>query len=146
MNNVLILVFDEHPLIRYAVKNLIVKRGWQFLDTGCQKKTLKLISTYKPNLIILDILMQGCLGLNYIKKIRQLSPTSKVLVFSSLLPTFFIKRCLEIDVNGYVYKKDALYNLDGAIDAVLTGHCCFPDIDVNGEDSRLPLGMYYHEE
>ncbi|CQJ04397.1 transcriptional regulator NarL [Yersinia frederiksenii] len=68
MNNVLILVFDEHPLIRYAVKNLIVKRGWQFLDTGCQKKTLKLISTYKPNLIILDILMQGCLGLNYIKK------------------------------------------------------------------------------
>lgn len=146
MNNELVLVFDEHPLIRYAVTGLIKKIGGQTLDTGCRTKTLTLISSYNPDLIILDILMHECLGLNYIKKIMKMAPDSKILVFSSLQPHFFIKECLALGVHGYVHKKDDIASLVGAIDAVISGHCCFPNIDLKADAPEMPLGWFYHEK
>ncbi|WP_261374023.1 response regulator [Yersinia rohdei] len=139
MCNTLVMVVDEHPLIRSAVTALIKRKGEQTLDTGCHLKAIKLITAYKPDLIILEILKQEGLALDFVKKIKAISPRSKILIFSALRSVIFIRKCLAAGVQGYVNKRESLDNLEGVIDAVLSGHCCFPDIDLSNDTSAMLL-------
>ncbi|PHZ21681.1 response regulator [Yersinia massiliensis] len=74
MNNTLTLVFDETPLTRGAVSQLVKDKGGNVMETGCTLEFVKLTNMYKPEFIILDINIFEYGGLTFVKKIRRISP------------------------------------------------------------------------
>ncbi|ATM95779.1 putative two-component response regulator [Yersinia frederiksenii] len=124
------LIIDQHPLIRHVVRGLIECKGGKVYETGEELESIKMASIYKPSIIVIDFVGYKNVQLNLIQKLMLMSPESKVLIYTSLTSIYYLKMCLGIGVRGYVYKKDDVINLDGAIDAVMSGYCCFPQLDL----------------
>lgn len=75
----------------------------------------------QPDLILLDIRLPKLNGLAAGRRIREVSPNSKVLFLSQESSPEVVREALRLGASGYVYKPRAQSDLLPAIDAVLGG-------------------------
>ena len=75
----------------------------------------------KPDLIVLDIGLPKLNGIEAARRIRQLSPNSKILFLSQNNDLAVVQAALGTGALGYVYKMNAQKELLSAVDAVLLG-------------------------
>ena len=75
----------------------------------------------KPDLIVLDIGLPKLNGIEAARRIRQLSPSSKIVFLSLYNSPDVVQGALSTGALGYVHKTDARSELLPAVDAVLRG-------------------------
>ena len=75
----------------------------------------------KPDLILLDIGLPKLNGLEAARRIRQLSPESKILFLSQESSADVVQEALRLGALGYVVKGHAQSDLLPAVEAVLRG-------------------------
>jgi DNA-binding NarL/FixJ family response regulator len=75
----------------------------------------------KPDLIVLDIGLPKLNGIEAARRIRQLSPNSKIIFLSQNNSREIVQAALGTGALGYVCKVKAQEELLAAIDAVLLG-------------------------
>jgi DNA-binding NarL/FixJ family response regulator len=75
----------------------------------------------QPDLIVLDLIMPKLNGLEATRRIRKLSPTSKIIIVSLDSSDDFVQEALRAGAAGYVTKADIFNQLLPAIEAVLQG-------------------------
>jgi CheY-like chemotaxis protein len=75
----------------------------------------------KPDLIVLDIGLPKLNGIEAGRRIRQLSPSSKIIFLSLYNSPDVVQGALSTGALGYVHKTDAQSELLPAVDAVLRG-------------------------
>lgn len=96
MNKVLIV--DDHPVIRLAVRMLMERHGYEVVaETDNGVDALQLAREHMPDIVILDI---GIPKLDGLEVICRLSSTKqsvpfKVLVLTSQAPGHFSMRCMQ---------------------------------------------------
>ena len=73
----LILVVDDEAVVRELVKYCLVKDGFRVITTGDANSVFELVRTYRPDLIILDILLQGT-GLDGIEICKRLRKETNI--------------------------------------------------------------------
>jgi len=74
-----------------------------------------------PELILLDIGLPSLCGIEVARKIREVSPTSKILFVSENRSVDIVEKALTTGAEGYVIKADARSELLPAIKTVLEG-------------------------
>jgi len=74
----------------------------------------------QPDLILLDIGLPSLNGIQAARRIRKLSPNSKILFFTQNSSTEIAQGALATGANGYLLKSDAT-DLPYAIETVLKG-------------------------
>jgi len=75
----------------------------------------------QPDLILLDIGLPSLNGIEAARRIRQVSPASRILFVSENRSTDIVEQALNTGASGYVMKSDANSELLPAIKAVLLG-------------------------
>ena len=75
----------------------------------------------QPDLIVLDLRMPKLNGLQATRRIRTLSPKSKIIITSLESSADFVQEALRSGAAGYVIKAEMFNQLLPAIDAVLQG-------------------------
>ena len=75
----------------------------------------------KPDLILLDFGLPTLNGIEVARRVRTLSPDSKILFVSQELSAAVVQGALAEGAKGYVFKTDARRELLTAVDAVLRG-------------------------
>lgn len=126
MNKVLIV--DDHPVIRLAVRMLMERHGYDVVgETDNGVAALQLTRQHLPDIVVLDIGIPKLDGLEVIARMASFSPGSKVLVLTSQAPGNFSMRCMQAGAAGYVCKQQELTELLSAIKAVLSGYSYFPN-------------------
>ncbi len=75
----------------------------------------------KPDLILLDFGLPTLNGIEVARRVRTLSPESKILFVSQELSAAVVQGALAEGAKGYVLKTDARRELLTAVDAVLRG-------------------------
>jgi DNA-binding NarL/FixJ family response regulator len=75
----------------------------------------------KPDLIILDIGLPKLNGIEAVRRIRKVSPESKILILSQESSADVVQEALSSGALGYVVKTDAETELLAAMEAVLKG-------------------------
>ena len=75
----------------------------------------------KPDLILLDFGLPTLNGIEVARRVRTLSPESKILFVSQELSAAVVQAALAEGAKGYVLKTDARRELLTAVDAVLRG-------------------------
>ena len=94
----------------------------------------------QPDLILLDIGLPKLSGIEAARRIRLLSPESKILFVSQELSLDVVQEAFKLGASGYVAKADAKSELKVAIKAVLAGRT-FVGKRFRPENSlRLPDG------
>jgi len=126
MNKVLIV--DDHPVIRLAVRMLMERHGYDVVaETDNGVAALQLTREHLPDIVVLDIGIPKLDGLEVIARMASASPGSRVLVLTSQAPGHFSMRCMQAGASGYVCKQQELTELLSAIKAVLSGYSYFPN-------------------
>src|ERR1700732_899254 len=124
-----ILVADDHSSVRRSLRALITQRqDWQICaeaENGVD--AVQKAKSFSPDVVVLDIVMDGLNGVDAAAEIRARCPAAVVLTTSMYDAEPLFPRLQSIGVNGFVPKNHLVTELVPAIDAALTGRSWFPD-------------------
>jgi two-component system response regulator EvgA len=124
-----VLIVDDHPVVRAAVKIVLEKEGFQQIYEAARgSEALSMLREHSPMLVVLDLVMPEGDGLDVLERIKASDLSCRVLVFSSLDPWFFQDRCLRAGAMAYVAKTNVLSQLQKAVHAVMTGYTYFTQL------------------
>ncbi len=118
-----VLVAEDYPAFRHFLASTIDNRAELQLICEVADGSAAVLKAQElqPDLILLDIGMHGLNGIEAARRIRSLSPNSKILFVSENRSSDVIEEALRTGALGYVVKSDAARDLLPAIEAVLQG-------------------------
>src|SRR6202140_1684226 len=121
-----ILVADDHELVRRGIRDsLRARRGWTVVGEAINgREAVEKANRLKPDiaiLAILDISMPDLDGLQATRRIREVVPTTKVVVLTMHDSDQMVRRVLHAGALGYVLKSDLATQLVKAVKYVSAG-------------------------
>ncbi|MBV4551063.1 response regulator transcription factor [Pseudomonas sp. SWRI102] len=125
-----VLIVDDHPVIRGALRLVCQNEGFAVTDVSGATEARTRIKDDVPELVILDLVMNGFDGLDLLVWITGQYPGCAVLVFTSQDAQHFCNRCISAGARGFVTKKSDLKELIKAIHAMKSGYSYFPQMPV----------------
>ncbi len=121
--NIRIVVADDHPVVRFGVKNMLLSEpGFEVIgeaDDGDDAITQVL--ELEPDILLLDVAMPRLPGLEAMRAIMTKSPRVKIVLLTSTISTQQIIEALQIGARGIVLKDSVVGDLAQALRAVLGG-------------------------
>ena len=116
------VVVDYVPWRRLGGTEFHQRPGLQILrETFDGFEAVEQAEQLRPDLILLDIGMPKLNGIEAARRIREVSPTSKILFISENRSRDIVEEALRTGAAGYMVKSDAASDLLPAIEAVLEG-------------------------
>ena len=78
-----ILLVDDHPVIRQAVRQLLAKCPYDICgEAGEGTDALEMAKALEPDLVLLDVSMPGMTGIEVLHEIRHLEFQTKIIFFT----------------------------------------------------------------
>lgn len=130
LNAYRIIVADDHPLFRGAMKDAVLGLGGRatVLEAGDFETVTKLASDHDGiDLVLLDLAMPGVKGFSGLMYLRAQSPGVPVVVVSATEDRSVIRRCMEFGAAGFIPKTLSRDEMRDAIRQVLEGGSYVPD-------------------
>ncbi len=124
-----ILVVDDHPIVRQGL-TLMVNREADLVVCGEAEDAtgaVLVVASARPDILIVDISLNGPDGLDLLKNIRATHPTLPVLVLSMHDELIYAERALRAGANGYIMKQEATEKVLVAIRRILNGEIYVSD-------------------
>jgi DNA-binding NarL/FixJ family response regulator len=122
--NIAVAVIDDHVLMRDLLLKACLEAvpGCTAVGAGDGRSGLTLCQTVQPDLIVLDLALPDCDGLDLLDDLLAVCRQSKVIGISGYSDDFTLHRALKSKLQGFVDKKEqTLGQLSAAIHAVLKG-------------------------
>ncbi len=115
-----ILIADDHSVVRRGLRALLTSQPGLIVcfEASNGVETVEYVKKYKPNLIILDLMMPGMSGLDVARAIRKESPETDVMALSMHFSDELAREVLRAGALAYVLKSDADEELLAAVDNV----------------------------
>jgi two-component system sensor histidine kinase EvgS/two-component system response regulator EvgA len=122
-----ILIADEHPMTRYAVRMLLQAEKHTVVGEACNGlEALSLATRLAPDLLIIDIDLSQLTGLDVIARLRARGLSLPILGYSTQDSEHYVGRFLQVGASGFVSKHQDIDRLKEALGVVLRGHSYFP--------------------
>lgn len=123
MNKIRLLVADDHPVVRAGLRMLLsAQLDMEVVGEAVDGATaLARALELKPDVVVMDITMEGLSSLAATREIRRRLPETKVLVLTIHDSEEYLRQMLEAGATGYVLKQAADMELAVAIRAVHRG-------------------------
>ena len=121
MNNVRILIADDHELIRRGLVSALAERPeWSIVAEAADgRQACELAARLTPEIAVLDLTMPELNGLDATRQIRASTPKTRILIVTAHESEQLIRDVLDAGAMGYVLKSDAGRVLVQAIEALL---------------------------
>jgi len=135
-----VFVVDDHPLLRQGLA-LLINREPDLTVCGEAANTqdaIKAIAAKRPDILIVDISLNGPDGLDLLKALRSSYPDLPVLILSMHDETIYAERALRARANGYIMKQEATEKVLVAVHRILGG-----DIYLSERMSNKLLHQYF---
>jgi len=117
-----ILLVDDHAIVREGVRRLVSSAiDAVILEAVSGREALPLFRQEHPDLIVLDLNLEGISGLELIRRFLIEDDTASILVFSMHTEPIYAARALNMGARGYVSKSAPASVLLNAVRRVLEG-------------------------
>lgn len=118
-----IILVDDHSLFREGIKLLIETEGLGVVMAEAEngQEFLDLLSTHKPDLVILDIAMPVMGGMEATRKAKAMYPDLKILVLTMLNEETNYLDMVHAGAIGFILKTAGKHELEKAIKAIKGG-------------------------
>jgi DNA-binding NarL/FixJ family response regulator len=135
MNNIKIIIADDHPLIRFGLKNVLAANSniaiMNEFDNGLDALNYILIKV--PDLAIIDIDMPGISGLELCKVVQEKKLSTRILLLTMLNQKTVFDKARELGANGFLLKDFIVEEIFTAIETI------FNDTFYASENLQLKL-------
>jgi DNA-binding NarL/FixJ family response regulator len=124
-----VFVVDDHPIVRQGL-SLLINQEKDLMVCGVAEEmhsALSAIHSAKPDILIVDISLNGPDGLELLKNIRLTSPRLPVLILSMHDESIYAERALRAGANGYIMKQEATEKVLVALRRILSGEIYVSD-------------------
>jgi len=121
--SVTILLADDHQVVRQGLRALLeAEPDFQIIgEAGDGLETLRLVERFKPQVLILDLMMPGVNGLEVTRQIHQRFPETAIVVLSMHSNEAYVLEALRNGAAGYVLKETGITDLVRAVREALAG-------------------------
>ena len=124
-----VFVVDDHPLLRQGLALLINQQldlevCWEAEEA---QAVMQAIAKEVPDIVIVDISLNGPDGLDLLKNIRASHPDLPVLILSMHDEAIYAERALRARANGYIMKQEATEKVLVAVRRILNGEVYLSD-------------------
>jgi CheY-like chemotaxis protein len=118
MNKKILIVEDDEFLVS-AYEMKLKNRPCEFRTASNGEDALKLVEEFKPDVILLDLVMPKKNGMETLKALKAMEITKKipVIIASNLGYNDDIAKCISLGAKEYFIKSDI--NLDDLIDKLM---------------------------
>lgn len=117
LQEIRIVVVDDHPVISHGIKSVLGKdRDFEIVgEADTAKDAENIIGKTKPDVVVLDITLEGGDGVSLLSKLHEISPKTKTVMYTMHSDTVYIARSFQAGALGYVLKSDQMAELVDAI-------------------------------
>ncbi len=124
-----ILIVDDHPMLRRGVRELLqLESGLDAIgEASSGQEALEIAENLEPDLILLDLNMQGMDGIQTLKALRDKDIYSRVVIFSVSDNHDDVIAALKAGADGYVLKETEPEELVSYIRQAATGTMAISD-------------------
>ncbi|MEY4566679.1 MAG: hypothetical protein RLY14_1649 [Planctomycetota bacterium] len=119
-----IILVDDHHLVRSGFRNLVETiEGFDVLaDFDSGMAALAHMENDCPDVVLTDLALPDMHGLDLIAEIRNRFPSVKLIVLSVHNDSEYVRRALQLGVDGYLLKTSTADELRIALQSVMANH------------------------
>jgi DNA-binding NarL/FixJ family response regulator/signal transduction histidine kinase len=104
--SVRVLLVDDHPLYLEGLRSLLAARGFQIIGIAHDGKQAQSLAHHlRPDLILMDVHMPGCDGLEATKYIKEELPDTKIVILTVAAEEDTLFEALKYGASGYLLKS-----------------------------------------
>ena len=117
----LIVLCDDHVLLVEALASLLRAAGHTVLTAGSPDRGTQLVTEHPPDVCVMDVGFPVGSGLEALAKIRESSPSTRVLMLSAADDAETIATAVDLGAAGYVGKDVGVTDIIRAVERVHDG-------------------------
>jgi DNA-binding response OmpR family regulator len=107
-----VLVVEDDVMIRELYRTTLVRDGFHVEIAGDSHEAFEKLKTFKPDIVLLDIMLPGQSGIDILKELRA-NPEyhcqdKKILMLTNLAQKNLAESAFKIGADGYIVKADIL--------------------------------------
>lgn len=143
-----ILIVDDHEVVRNGIRSYLERiSDFHVIGEGASgEEALSMVSEMIPDIVLLDLMMPGMDGIETTRRIRQISPRTKVVVLTSYHEDVHIFPALKAGAISYILKDMKMDKLVDVLHRAVQGEVTLhPRVasrvlqNIRGEGSEQPL-------
>ena len=118
-----VAIADDHEVVRFGCERLIAQHRHLVCvgSAGDGNAIVELATRLRPDVVVMDVRMPLCDGLEATARLRKLVPETHVLAFSSYVDAGMVPAALRAGATGYVCKTSDHLTLIHAICTIAKG-------------------------
>jgi DNA-binding NarL/FixJ family response regulator len=123
MKKIRVLLADDHDLVREGTRGLLDREEdlQVIAEAGDGEEAVRLTLEHRPDVALVDIAMPVLNGIEATKRIKELSPTTAVLILTAYDDDQYVFALLEAGAAGYLLKNVRGRDLVAAVRSVHAG-------------------------
>jgi len=131
-----ILLADDHAVLRAGLRALLDDQPDMVVvgEAGDGETCVDVVTRLRPDIVVLDINMPRCNGLEALERIRASVPETRVVVLTMHDDPEYLRRVMTTGGSGFILKQSAADELIDALRAVMEG-----GVYLNPRHTRLLL-------
>jgi two-component system response regulator DesR len=117
-----ILLAEDQAMIRTALASLLrLEAGFTVTEAADGSEALKRLKQQPFDLLLSDIEMPGCTGIELAQHVQQHKLVTKVVIITTFGRAGYVKRAMDAGVGGFLLKDAPVEQLVQAIQQVMAG-------------------------
>ena len=120
-----ILIVDDSNMSRRMLKTIVQNEGHQVVEAKDGISALELYFLDKPDLVMLDLVMDGMYGLEVLAKLLQMDSSVRVIIASADIQKWTREEAITAGAKAFVNKPFVSDNVLSAVNTVLRGSECY---------------------
>lgn len=118
-----VLIADDHLLVRAGIRALIESIDGVTVvgEANDGREAVELTATLRPDIALIDVTMPGLNGLDAAARLREQSPSTRVIILSMHANESYVREALKSGAVGYLLKSATAGELQSALQTVARG-------------------------
>ena len=118
-----LMVVDDHEVLRQGVRHMLEDQADVTVVAEAEEgaAALERVESARPDVVLLDIRMEGLDGLETLRRLHERWPSLAILIFSMYDDAEYVEEAVRCGASGYLLKTVSTDELARAIRAVSAG-------------------------
>jgi two-component system chemotaxis response regulator CheY len=114
------LIVDDAVFMRAVIRRILEEIGFtELAEAGNGTEAIQVYSSFKPDVVTMDITMPEMDGLTALKKILEIDPKAKIIVFSAMGQEGIVREAIKGGAKHFIVKPFEKEKVIATINTVL---------------------------